>query len=41
MYFGKQYFLAHKKYLNHPANLPAHLLASSWLLTMWWSGKAP
>jgi microcin C transport system substrate-binding protein len=41
MYFGKQYFLAHKNYLNHPINLPAHLLASSWLLTMWWSGKAP
>ena len=37
MYYGKQFFMAHKKYLRHPPQLPPHLLAGSWLLTMWWS----
>lgn len=37
MYFGKQFFIAHKKHLRHPPQLPPHLLAGSWLLTMWWS----
>lgn len=37
MYYGKQYFIAHKRYLRHPsAALPQRLLARSWLLTMWW-----
>ena len=40
MYFGKQYFIAHKSKLRHPAQLPSHLLAGSWLLTMWWSSEA-
>ena len=35
---GKQFFIAHKKHLRHPAELPPHLLAGSWLLTMWWMG---
>lgn len=38
MYYGKQFFIAHKKHLRHPAELPPHLLAGSWLLTMWWMG---
>ncbi|MCW8207833.1 ABC transporter substrate-binding protein [Verminephrobacter aporrectodeae subsp. tuberculatae] len=41
MYFGKQFFVAHQKHLRHPDTLPPHLLASSWLLTMWWSGSTP
>ncbi|MEP6721762.1 MAG: extracellular solute-binding protein [Variovorax sp.] len=37
MYYGKQYFVAHKQHLRHPAAaLPQRLLAGSWLLTMWW-----
>ncbi len=36
MYFGKQFFIAHKRHLQHPAALPPHMLAGSWLLTMWW-----
>ncbi|MDM0057443.1 extracellular solute-binding protein [Variovorax sp. J22G47] len=37
MYYGKQYFVAHKQRLRHPAAaLPQRLLAGSWLLTMWW-----
>ncbi|GAB3484035.1 ABC transporter substrate-binding protein [Polaromonas eurypsychrophila] len=37
MYYGKQYFIAHKQYLRHPvAPLPQRLLAGSALLTMWW-----
>ena len=41
MYYGKQYFVAHKAKLRHPSRLPSHLLAGSWLLTMWWSGGGP
>ncbi|WP_414987149.1 extracellular solute-binding protein [Acidovorax sp.] len=37
MYYGKQFFMAHKSHLRHPPRLPPHLLAGSWLLTMWWS----
>jgi len=36
MYYGKQFFIAHKKDLRHPPELPPHMLAGSWLLTMWW-----
>jgi microcin C transport system substrate-binding protein len=37
MYYGKQYFVAHKRYLRHPdAPLPQRLLAGSALLTLWW-----
>ncbi len=39
MYYGKQYFIARSKYLRHPAKLPPHMLAGSWLLTLWWSDK--
>lgn len=37
MYAGKQYFIAHKSHLQKPAKLPEHMLAGSWLLTMWWA----
>ncbi len=37
MYYGRAYFLAHKKNLQHPQQLPPHMLAGSWLLTMWWA----
>lgn len=41
MYYGKQYFMAHKQYLRHPeAALPQRLLAGSALLTMWWIDPA-
>ncbi|MFT3720957.1 extracellular solute-binding protein [Pseudorhodoferax sp.] len=37
MYYGRQYFMAHKPRLRHPEPaLPQRLLAGSWLLTMWW-----
>lgn len=36
MYYGTQFFMAHKSHLRHPAELPSRLLAGSWLLTMWW-----
>lgn len=37
MYYGRQYFMARKARLHHPAAaLPQRLLAGSWLLTMWW-----
>lgn len=36
MYYGRQYFIARKSHLRHPPALPPHLLAGSWLLTMWW-----
>lgn len=36
MYYGRQFFIARKNYLRHPASLPPHMLAGSWLLTMWW-----
>jgi microcin C transport system substrate-binding protein len=39
MYYGKQYFIAHKAHLLHPEKLPPHMLAGSWMLTMWWSAK--
>ena len=41
MYYGRQYFIAHQNWLRHPARLPPHLLAGSWLLTMWWTDKTP
>jgi microcin C transport system substrate-binding protein len=37
MYYGKQFFIAHKSYLQHPPRLPSHMLAGSWMLTMWWT----
>ena len=37
MYYGKQFFIAHKSQLQHPPKLPSHMLAGSWLLTMWWA----
>ena len=39
MYYGKQFFIAHKNHLKHPEKLPPHMLAGSWMLTMWWSDK--
>ena len=36
MYYGKQFYIAHKSYLHHPPGLPSHMLAGSWMLTMWW-----
>jgi microcin C transport system substrate-binding protein len=39
MYYGRQYFIARKNYLQHPPTLPPHMLAGSWLLTMWWHGQ--
>ena len=36
MYYGRQFFIARKNYLQHPPALPPHMLAGSWLLTMWW-----
>jgi microcin C transport system substrate-binding protein len=39
MYYGKQFFIAHKNHLRHPVKLPPHMLAGSWMLTMWWSDK--
>jgi microcin C transport system substrate-binding protein len=39
MYYGKQFFIAHKNHLRHPEKLPPHMLAGSWMLTIWWSDK--
>lgn len=39
MYYGRQYFIARKHYLQHPQALPPHMLAGSWLLTMWWHAR--
>ena len=39
MYYGKQFFIAHKNHLRHPEKLPPHMLAGSWMLTMWWSAQ--
>jgi microcin C transport system substrate-binding protein len=39
MYYGKQFFIAHKNHLRYPEKLPPHMLAGSWMLTMWWSDK--
>jgi microcin C transport system substrate-binding protein len=39
MYYGKQYFLAHKNNLRHPPSLPSHQLAGFWLLTTWWADQ--
>ena len=39
MYYSKQFFIAHKNHLKHPEKLPPHMLAGSWMLTMWWSDK--
>ncbi len=39
MYYGRQYFIARKHYLQHPAALPSHMLAGSSLLTMWWHDR--
>ena len=36
MYYGRQFFIARKSDLRHPPALPPHMLAGSWLLTMWW-----
>ena len=37
MYYGKQYYIAHKQNLRRPeAELPQRLLAGSALLTTWW-----
>lgn len=37
MYYGKQYYIAHKRNLRRPdAALPQRLLAGSALLTTWW-----
>ncbi|RZL03048.1 MAG: ABC transporter substrate-binding protein [Rubrivivax sp.] len=37
MYYGRQYFIAHKRRVRHPeAALPQRLLVGSWLLTMGW-----
>jgi microcin C transport system substrate-binding protein len=36
MYDDKQFFVAHKSNLRHPAELPQRLLVRTWLLTMWW-----
>ena len=37
MYYGKQYFIAHKPGLKMPPALPPHMLPGSWLLTLWWA----
>ncbi|HYW57264.1 MAG TPA: extracellular solute-binding protein [Polaromonas sp.] len=39
MYYGKQFFIAHKNHMKHPPGLPPHLLAGSWMLTMWWTDR--
>jgi len=41
MYYGKQYFMAHKRYMRRPAAaLPQRLLVDSAMLTMWWIDPA-
>ncbi|WP_256329002.1 extracellular solute-binding protein [Variovorax sp. YR634] len=41
MYYGKQYFIAHKRKLRRPeAPLPQRLLAGSAMLTTWWIDPA-
>lgn len=40
MYYGKQYFIAHKRHLHRPEpDLPQRLPAGYWLLTMWWDAR--
>ncbi|MET0542979.1 MAG: extracellular solute-binding protein [Variovorax sp.] len=42
MYYGKQYFVAHKRHLRRPEPaLPQRMLAGSWLLTTWWDEPQP
>ncbi|MDM0035220.1 extracellular solute-binding protein [Variovorax sp. J22P271] len=41
MYYGKQYYIVHKRNLRRPkAELPQRLLAGSALLTTWWMDPA-
>lgn len=39
MYYGRQFYIAHQSFLQQPPKLPPHMLAGSWLLTMWWAAE--
>jgi microcin C transport system substrate-binding protein len=40
MYYSGQYFIASKPHLGHTPEVPAHSLASFWIMTMWWDRLA-
>jgi microcin C transport system substrate-binding protein len=37
--YSKEWYIAHKSYLQRPKDFPQRMLPDSWLLTMWWSKK--
>ena len=39
--YSKEWYIAHKNYLQRPKDFPQRMLPDSWLLTMWWSKQKP
>lgn len=39
--YSKEWYIAHKNYLQRPKVFPQRMLPDSWLLTMWWSKPKP
>jgi microcin C transport system substrate-binding protein len=39
--FSKEWYIAHKNYLQRPKVFPQRMLPDSWLLTMWWTKPKP
>lgn len=35
--YSKEWYIAHKNYLQRPRDFPQRMLPDSWLLTMWWT----
>jgi microcin C transport system substrate-binding protein len=39
--YSKEWYIAHKNYLQRPDIFPQRMLPDSWLLTMWWTKPKP
>jgi microcin C transport system substrate-binding protein len=39
--YSKEWYIAHKNYLQRPKIFPQRMLPDSWLLTMWWTKPKP
>jgi microcin C transport system substrate-binding protein len=39
--YSKEWYIAHKNYLQRPKDFPQRMLSDSWLLTMWWTKPKP
>lgn len=39
--YSKEWYIAHKNYLQRPKDFPQRMLPDSWLLTMWWTKSKP